>query len=511
MRAAIIDIGSHSTKLFIAEDDGEDLKIIETLRNANDLGKSSFYKGKIAQDVFNAVIEVLNRYKQVLDGYDIEVVRVIATTAVREAINRNIFIDTVRRMTGFEIEVLSVGDVVYYIDAFISYKLKKTYPINEKNLLIVELGGGSMDISVLEKGFAVASFGMPLGTLRLFQFKNRIEGSKREVYQALEEYVENEIINTKRSFPDIKIDDIILIDESHSTAIHKILPDEKRDGNFFKFRFSESEQLLQKIQTHKVDDISEIFDVPLEMADSIDGYAIILNKLFKLVKKRSIYILETSLAEALLANTIFGTDLSQKYRKQNQLVSVARFLCHKYDLDIKHTRHVAFLSEELFRQLKDLLGLEEDQLLYLTLAAYLHNIGLFINNRSHHKHTEYIINSLSLFRLQPEEIKMIASIARYHRKATPQKSHYNYVSLSSEAQLVVQKLSSILRIANALDAAHKQKIKQIDVQMKKRGIITLEVYTQDSIALERTSFLDRKRFFEEISGKIINLKIKPIT
>jgi len=508
MRAAVIDIGSNSTKLVIGEDVGQEIKILETLKNINAIGKSTFYKGKISQDIFYDVISVLNKYKSIIAQYEIEKVKIIATTAVREALNRDIFLDTVKRMTGYEIEVLNVGDVVYYIDAFLSYKLTKAYPINEKNLLIVELGAGSLDISVLEKGFAVASFGMPLGTLRLTQFRNRIEGTKKEIYQALEEYVENEIINTKRSFPDIKIDDIILIDESYSAALHKILPNKTRQTSFFEFKHRESNQLISRIQGKNLDDLSDFYDIPIDLADTIDGYAIIVNKLFKLLKKRAINVLATSLSEALLANTIFGMDLAQKYNKENQLISVAKFLCHKFDLDIKHTRHVAQLSEELFKQLQPSMGLEDKDLLYLNLAAYLHNIGLFINNRSHHKHSEYIINSLSLFRLTPEEIRCIACIARYHRKATPQESHYYYQNLTSSEQILVQKLSSLLRIANALDASHKQKVKKIEVEFVKPGEINLIVLAQDSLALEKTSFIERKKFFEEISGNQLNLKIK---
>ena len=266
--------------------------------------------------------------------------------------------------------------------------------------------------------------------------------------------------------------------------------------------------MMSRVMSKRLDDFSEMYDLPVELADSVDGYSIVINKLFKLLKKRSIFILETSLAEALLANIIFGMSLAPKYRKENQLISMAKFLCHKFDLDIKHTRHVAFLSEEIFKQLKDMFGLQDNHLLYLTLAAYLHNIGLFINNRAHHKHTEYIINSLSFFRLKNDEIKMIACIARYHRKATPQKSHFNYQSLSTEERIIVQKLSSILRIANSLDASHKQKVKRIEILSIRSEEVTLGVFVQESIALEKTSFVDRKRFFEEISGRQISLKVK---
>lgn len=505
MRVAIIDVGSNSTKLIIGERVNDDIHVLESVKNVIGIGRSTFYKGRISQDIFNEIIEILEKYKNLISQYDVDQTKVIATTAVREAKNRDVFLDTIQRKTGLDIEVLSVGDVVYFIDAFLSYKLKKKYPINEKNLLIAELGAGSLDISILEKGFALYSIGVPVGTLRLKQFKSRIDGSQREIYDTLSEYVDNEFENLKKILSEVKIDDIVLIDESYSTVLRKVLPDNNRDEGFFMFHSREAKQLLSKLTGKNLDDLSEAHKIPTDISDTMDGYSIIMNKLFKLIRKRSMYILETSLVEALLANIIFGLDIAEKYNKANQLESVAKFICLKYKSDLKHTKQVAFLCKELFGHLKGLLGLKADDLLYLQLAAYLHNIGLLINNRAHHKHTEYIINSTSFFRLTPLEVKCIACIARYHRKAHPQKTHYLYGSLALEDQLRVQKLAAILRMANALDSSHKQKIKKIDVVFNKKGMISLVAYTTGNLTLENMILSERKELFEEISGNKIYL------
>lgn len=508
MRAAIVDIGSNSTKLVIGEKVNDDIKILESLKNVIDIGKDTFYRGTISQSIFNTIIYVLEKYKKLINEYMVDDIKIIATTAVREAENRDIFLDTIKRKTGFTIEVLNVGDVVYFIDAFLSYKLKTKYPINEKNLLIAELGAGSLDISVMEKGFALFNFGIPIGTLRLKQFKNGIDGSQKEIYEALDEYVENEIYNLKKIIPNIKLDDIVLIDESYSAEAHKILPNKNKELSFYPFQFRESKKLLNKVSQGNLDDLSEKYNIPDDVASTIDTYAVTVNKLFKLIKKRSLYILETSLSEALLANTLFGFDVAEKYNKSNQLISVAKYVCSKYGSDLKHVKHVAWLAELLFDELQELLGLEDSDKLYLLLAAYLHNVGMFINNRAHHKHTEYIINSLSLFRLKAQEIRTIACIARYHRKAQPQNSHYWYNSLSLDEQILVQKLASLLRIANALDQSHKQKVKKLELQFKKQGEITLAAYTTENFTLENVMLADRKKLFEETSGNKINLQVK---
>jgi len=508
MRAAVIDIGSSSIKLIIGENEDGKIKVVQTLKNLVNIGKNTFYKGRISQEIINQTIGILSNYKKVIAEYSATEVRIIATTAVREALNRDIFIDTVLRKTDFPVEVFNVGDVVYYIDSFLSYKLDKAYPIHEKNVLIAELGAGSLDISLMEKGFTLMNIGIPIGTLRLKQFKNKLDGSQEDNYAALEEYVANQMTILKKSTLGFKIDDVILIDENYSLAIQNILHEKKKEPTFYKFSSKEAKQFLNRITEGNLDDLSQIYDIPPDIADSVDGYAVILHNIFKYIPNRSIYILETSLMEALLANIVLGVETANKYNKTNQLVSVAKFLCNKFDADLKHAKQVASLSEQLFHALKGILGLKDDELLYLLLAAYLHNIGMFVNNRSHHKHSEYVINSLNLFRMSETEVKMVACIARYHRKNTPQKRHLLYGSLAYYYQLSVQKLSAILRMANALDSSHKQKVRKLEVNIIPNEEVQLQVEVTDNFLLEKAEFNDMKDLFEEVSGNKATLFIK---
>ncbi|MDE2028604.1 MAG: HD domain-containing protein, partial [Candidatus Omnitrophica bacterium] len=442
MRAAIIDVGSSTIKLLIAEGHGDDVKIIESLKNMIPLGKHVFLKGRIPQTIINQTAAVLQKYKDTLKEYDVTKVMVIATTAVREARNQDIFLDTILRKTGFKIDVLNAGDVVYYIDYFLSHKLKKTYPIEKKNLLIAELGAGSLDVSVMEKGMTLMNIGFPIGTLRLSQFMESLDGSLQEVHEATEEYIENEILSLNKNNTNFNIDDIILIDENYSVFIQNVLPNKRRDSDFFKFKASEAQELLTRLKQMNVEEIANSYNVPTDISATITGYAIILNTLFKINKSEYIYILEASLSEAILAHLLFKFEKSEDDNKLSQLVSVAHFLCRKYGMDLAHLKHVAAMTEQLFNAFRDILGLEEKNRLYLLLAAYLHDIGTFVSNRSHHKHSEYMISALNLFRLTENEINIIACTARYHRRSAPLKSHLLYNSLTSADQILVQKLSA---------------------------------------------------------------------
>ena len=510
MRAAVVDVGSSSIKLIVGELQGDEIKVIEALKNAIPIGKHTFLKGRIPQGIINQTIGVLERYKQVLQELDVKDYTVIATTAVREARNRDIFLDTVFRKTGFKIDVLNVGDVVYYIDSFLSHsnKIKKAYPIREKNLLIGELGAGSLDISVMEKGNTLMNIGFPIGTLRLAQFMAGLDGSMEEIYDAVEEYIAHEIKYLQQMSPKLNVDDIILIDENYSAYLQNILPNKRRDSNFFQFKRSESDEFLARLRERSATEIARDYKIPTDFSETIVGYASILSSLFKLTNKENIYILETSLSEAILANLLDKYEAADKNNKTDQLVSVATYLCRKFNLDLNHMSHVANLSQTLFNELKDSLGLQEKDRIYLILAAYLHDIGMFINNRAHHKHTEYVINSLNLFRLTEEEIKIIAAVARYHRKSSPLPTHLIYNSLASDQQILIQKLSALLRVANALDRSHRQKVKKMEVKFTKTQDINLIVYTHESFLLEKLSFMEKKGFFEEITGNRLILTVR---
>ena len=336
-----------------------------------------------------------------------------------------------------------------------------------------------------------------------------LDGSLQEVHEATEEYIENEVLFLRKSNPGLAIDDIILIDENYSVYIQNVLPNKRRDSDFFKFKAGEAKEFLDRLRQMNPQEIAKTYNIPDDVAANIFGFAIILNTLFKFSAREHVYILEASLSESILANQLFKFEsLENSTSRMNQLVAVAHFLCMKWGMDMAHLTHVAGLAEKLFDSFKENLGLEDKDRLYLALAAYLHDLGMFINNRSHHKHSEYIISSLNLFRLTEDEIDLIACIARYHRRSAPLKSHLLYNSLPSYQQILVQKLSALLRIANALDRSHKQKVKDLQVKFNAAGDATLIVRAHANFLLEKENFLEKKELFEEITGNKLTLTVK---
>src|SRR5262249_18358904 len=143
---------------------------------------------------------------------------------------------------------------------------------------------------------------------------------------------------------------------------------------------------------------------------------------------------------------------------EQQVLAGAEALGHKHHFDRAHGRHVAELAVQLFDVLGEEHGLGERERLLLQVAALLHDVGIHVNLRAHHKHSQYIIAASQIFGLSNDETAVVANIARYHRRGLPQKSHLPYVALDGQERLTVNKLSAILRVANALDAEHLQKV-----------------------------------------------------
>jgi exopolyphosphatase/guanosine-5'-triphosphate,3'-diphosphate pyrophosphatase len=182
-----------------------------------------------------------------------------------------------------------------------------------------------------------------------------------------------------------------------------------------------------------------------------------------------------------------------------QILSAARSLGRKYHFDENHAERVRELSVLLFSEVKNEHQLNENHQLYLEVAALLHDIGLFVNSRSHHKHSLYLISSSELFGLSQDELKLVANIARYHRRALPQRSHASFISLDRDERVVVSKLAAILRVSNALEKEHMQKITELKIRREGDQLILMAQNISD-LTLERLALASRSDFFREIFG-----------
>jgi exopolyphosphatase/guanosine-5'-triphosphate,3'-diphosphate pyrophosphatase len=188
-----------------------------------------------------------------------------------------------------------------------------------------------------------------------------------------------------------------------------------------------------------------------------------------------------------------------------QVLASAEALGERFHYDARHAHQVARLAVSLFDDLRSEHGLQARDRLRLEVAALLHDIGIFVNLRGHHKHAQYILSVSEIFGLSRDDMAVISNVARYHRRAAPNKSHLPYMALDSEARVQVNKLAAILRVANALDADHLQKLSAVRV-LREDDHWVLEVDGGGDLTLERLAALARADLLTEVFGRRVSFR-----
>ncbi|MBN1942388.1 MAG: HD domain-containing protein, partial [Phycisphaerae bacterium] len=214
---------------------------------------------------------------------------------------------------------------------------------------------------------------------------------------------------------------------------------------------------------------------------------------------RKLIVPDVSMRDGLVLDLARGAGGQADAEEAAGSVQSALTTMEKYHSDMEHARHVARLSLMLFDALQNEHRLPPRCRLLLHVAALLHEIGGFVNGRSHHKHSYYLIANTEIFGLRADEREMVANVARYHRRATPKASHLPYVALPRERRVIVSKLAAILRVADALERGHAQQVRDVNVEHGEEEIV-LHVSGVTDLALERRALEMKADLFEDVFG-----------
>jgi exopolyphosphatase/guanosine-5'-triphosphate,3'-diphosphate pyrophosphatase len=217
-----------------------------------------------------------------------------------------------------------------------------------------------------------------------------------------------------------------------------------------------------------------------------------------------LYVPDVSIREGVLLSFALDTSRAVEQHFYSQVVASAVSLGRKLHFDEEHGLLVARLALELFDQLQVEHGLDSHARLLLETSAILHDIGNYINNMRHHKHGQYIISNSEMFGFSRGDIRIISNVVRYHRKAMPNASHLNFISLHREERTTVLKLAALLRLADGLDRGHSQRISSLRVEKQEDEILLHPEYEGD-LAVERTGLRLKSEMFEEVFGYTVRL------
>jgi exopolyphosphatase/guanosine-5'-triphosphate,3'-diphosphate pyrophosphatase len=255
-------------------------------------------------------------------------------------------------------------------------------------------------------------------------------------------------------------------------------------------------------QTVALDDeqLVEAYRLPLAEVETLVPALLVYRELLLETQAANVLVPEATLRAGLLLDMVRTEEGHGIEDFSRQVLASAAALGEKYRYDAPHARQVAALAVRLFDDLRAEHGLGVRDRLLLEVAALLHDVGIFVNLRGHHKHAQYILSVSEIFGLSRDDMAVISNIARYHRRAVPNKSHLPYMALDSDARVVVNKLGAVLRVANALDADHLQKVRDVRV-LREDDQWVLEVDGGGDLTLERLAALARADLLTEVFGR----------
>lgn len=488
-----IDVGSNAIRMAIAS--VEDKKIPQILcycRESIRLGQDVFATGMISPETTQRSIEAFKKFRSMIDQHHVDRIRALGTSALRESRNRLDVINEIATASGIEVTPIGGDEEARLISRAVDSKVD----LKNKKVILVDLGGGSAEVVVLEDGQVSTADSFRMGSVRLLQmFGNRNRDTARFV-SLVRDYLEptRRFIKTKigkRKF-DLCIGtggNIEVLGELRKQLLGK------RSNEFLYAK--EVKQILAELQS--MDYEERIINMKLrpDRADVILPAAVVLEFLLKQFDLSKLIIPRVSVKDGILielAEEIAGPDY---IHLRDQALQSVRVIGRKYNFDEKHAETVAIFAEKLFDTTMDLHCLSDDDRLILSVTAWLHDVGQFINITDHHKHSLYIINASPIVGLTQMQKKIVANVARYHNKSFPKLRHENYICLSEKDRERVRKLSAILRLADAIDFEHVGKVEKLGVSATEDSL-ALDLQSSSELSLTKWAVRKQSALFQDV-------------
>jgi exopolyphosphatase/guanosine-5'-triphosphate,3'-diphosphate pyrophosphatase len=247
------------------------------------------------------------------------------------------------------------------------------------------------------------------------------------------------------------------------------------------------------------DAVVDRFRLPAVESEALLPALLIYRTLLSETAARSLVVSSASLRAGVVLDFAEPKNRLTAEDFEHQVLASADTLGHRYRFDRDHGHHVAMLATQLFEQLRAEHGLGDRERLLLQVSALLHDIGIYVSLRAHHRHSQYILAASQIFGLSDEETAIVSNIARYHRRGLPQDSHVPFIALDRTDRLIVNKLAAILRVVNALDAEHAQKVRSVHL-IRQGSSWILELDGDGDLTMEQLATTARSDMFAQIYG-----------
>ena len=496
---ACINVGSYEIEMKIFEiSSKKGIVMIDHIRQIIELGKDTYASGRVDFKHIDEVCQILFGFAEIMKGYKVTEYVAYATSSIREADNKDIILDRIRVKTGIDVLILSNSE-----QRFLGYKALATQEefksYIQEGTAIVDVGAGSIQISLFDKDTLVTTQNIKLGSLRIRELLYKLSHDRAHFNKLIEELINNDLQTFKKMYlKDRNIKNIIAIGDYIRFFGLK-------NGSFIKFMTREDfldryNSLVEK----NPGQIAGKMNITEEQASLLVPCVLVYKRLIEETKTETIWFPDIDLCDGIAAEYAIDNKLIKLEHDFNQdIISAAKNISKRYKAN---QNHISILEKNvllIFDAMKKIHGLSETERKLLQISAILHDCGKYISMSQPGEASYNIIMSTEIIGLSHRQRNIVANIVKYNTEDFFEDNEALYDGEKDDYMTVV-KLVAILRVANAMDRSHKQKFKDSKAIIKDDNTLVITTYEDNDITLEKGLFNRKADFFEEVYG------IKPI-
>lgn len=508
---AAVDIGTNSVHMVIARvgEDGR-MEILEREKDMVRLGRSSGDMKELAPDAIDRGVAALKRCRSVADAHGAELAAV-ATSAVREAENRAEFLDRAWDEAGVSVEVISGFEEARLIHLGVLQSL----PLYDERVLLCDIGGGSTEVLLGQRGDVLASRSFRLGAIRVTERFLADEPVKPKHVERCRQHAETILTAFGAEVAEAGFDTVVGASGTIETVVAMALAARGGDSglrtlNGQRIEAAEVTDVVDLLAaTPRAADRAALPGMDAKRADILLGGAVILEQFVRACAVQELVFSDYALREGVLLDQARRRSGASLHHLQDLRRRSVVHLMELTDEHPDHSREIARHALDLFDGLRPLLELDDEARPLLEAAALLCNVGSFISHSGHHKHSYYVIrNSEHLAGFTDREIELIAQVARYHRKSAPKPKHDEWRALRRPDRELVVRLAAVLRVAIGLDRSHRNRVASTSVDWDDdRLTVHLRPAGEAPVDLELHAADLRSGLLEDVTGRAVEVRV----
>lgn len=493
---AAIDVGSYETSMKIYELSGKNtMREIDHVSRRLDLGTSTYATGKINPDKLDELCRTLKEFSGMMKSYKVDGYKLYGTSAIRETNNTAIVLDQIAQRTGLDMFVLSNSEQRFLDYKSIASKGESFRRIIEEKTAIVDIGGGSIQLSLFDNDTLVSTQNLRLGVLRIQELISQMKVSAAKMEHTVDEMVSAQLAAYKKLYlKEREIQNIIIVDDYISPWAVKRIGKQSEILNATDF-----DELLNLLRSKSTMESAKALDVAEERVPLVYISAVLTRRIAELMGAVKIWAPGVTLCDGIAYE--YGESIKmfrEEHDFERDILACAMNISKRYMGSHKRARTLEDIATTIFDSMKKVHGLGKRERLYLCLAAILHDCGKYISLMNIGETSYDIIMATEIIGLSHREREMVASIVRFnHSDFTYKERVSNRRATDQDTYLIVAKLTAILRLASSLDRSHKQKFKDLKAVLRDNEL-HLSAETTEDTTLELSYFATKAEFFQEV-------------